>query len=102
MEVASHPAVENPGVEICAPVAVVFAEDCTNHPSCSETATFSSDPCPRALGVSNAHAHTKTQARILRFCNFTDSPSRTLHKLPGEIGDLQLDSDLAGKNRGNN
>src|SRR5437763_15230910 len=41
----SQPAVENPGVEICPPVAVVLAEDCTNQPSWSETATFSSDPC---------------------------------------------------------
>ena len=94
IELASHPAVENPGVEICAPVAVVFADDCTNHPSCSDTATFSREPCPRAL---KAHAHTNTHARMLRFCNFTDSPSRTLHKLRGEIDDLQLHSDLAGE-----
>jgi len=31
--VESQPEVENPGVEICAPVAVVFAADWTNQPS---------------------------------------------------------------------
>src|SRR5215813_13998730 len=96
IEVAIHPAVENPGVEICAPVAVVFADDCTNHPSCSDTATFSSDPCAFAPTGSKPMAHTTTLVRTKPVLNFTGSPSehRRAVSIKEKSRDLQLDSDL--------
>ena len=53
IDVLNHPVGANPGVEICAPVALVFAADCTYQLSWSETATFSREPCAKPDGVKN-------------------------------------------------
>ena len=73
IDVLNHPVGANPGVEICAPVALVFAADCTYQLSWSETATFSREPCAKPDGVKNP-APIARIASILPFWNFTRFP----------------------------